>query len=109
MKAVELAGDPKIALKGKPAAVVVFYADWCGDCKASEAFEEKLAGEFAGAVEFFRIDAAEQDDIADAYSVERYPTWILFRKGKAMRHPLVEPVAEGEARNWLEIMLRRKR
>jgi thioredoxin 1 len=97
--------DPKTALKGKPAAVVVFYVDWCGDCKASEVFEERLAADFAGKVEFFRLDAAELDAIADAYEIERYPTWVFFSRARPLRHRLVEPLAEGEARNWLEMRL----
>jgi thiol-disulfide isomerase/thioredoxin len=101
----ELSEDPKIALKGKPAAVVVFYATWCNDCKASEEYENALAGEFAGKVEFFRMDAVNLEEIADKYEVEHYPTWIFFSKSRALRHKLVEPVAEGEARNWVEMRL----
>jgi len=103
--AEEIEADPKVALKGKAAAVVVFYAPWCGDCKASEDFERSLSEGFAGMVEFFRFDAGNNEDIADAYGVERYPTWIFFSKAKPLRHPLIEPMAEGEARNWLEMRL----
>lgn len=105
MAIAELTEDPKTALKGKPAAVVVFYTTWCVDCKASEEYENALAGEFAGKVEFFRMDAVNLEDIADKYEVERYPTWIFFSKSRALRHTLVEPVAEGEARNWVEMRL----
>jgi thiol-disulfide isomerase/thioredoxin len=101
----ELTSDPKAALKGKPAAVVVFYASWCGDSKASEEYERKMDSEFAGRVEFFRLDAIEHEGIGDAYQVERYPTYIFFRKGKPARGVLVEPFAEGEVRNWLEMKL----
>lgn len=103
----ELSADPKIALKGKPAAVVVFYAPWCGDSKASEDFEKTMGEEFSGKVEFFRIDATELEDIADSYEVERYPTYIFFKKSKPVRGNLVEPYSEGEVRNWLEIKLGR--
>lgn len=101
----ELADDPKTSLRGQPAAVVVFYTTWCGDCKASEEYENKLAEEFAGKVEFFRLDAVNLEEIADAYEVERYPTWIFFSKSRPLRHKLIEPMAEGEARNWLEMRL----
>jgi thioredoxin 1 len=103
----ELTTDPKTALKGKHAAVVVFYAPWCGDSKASEDYEKKMSEEFAGKVEFFRLDAIELESIADVYQVERYPTYIFFRKGKPQRGALIEPVAEGEVRNWLEMKLGR--
>jgi thioredoxin 1 len=101
----ELSEDPKSALKGSPAAVVVFFASGCPDCDASGEYEKKLAEEFAGKIGFFRLDAVELEDIADAYQVERYPTWIFFSKGRPLRHHLVEPMAEGEARNWLEMRL----
>jgi thiol-disulfide isomerase/thioredoxin len=103
--ATEIESDPKAALRGTPAAVVVFYAPACADCALSEAFERKLSDEFAGRVAFFRLDAVNLEDVGDLYGVERYPTWIFFSKGRPQRHPLVEPVAEGEARNWLEMRL----
>jgi thiol-disulfide isomerase/thioredoxin len=105
----ELTVDPKAALKGKSAAVVVFYAPWCGDSKASEDYERKMDEEFSGKVEFFRFDAIEMEEIADTYNIERYPTYVFFRKGKPQRGVLVEPVAEGEVRNWIEMKLGRTR
>ena len=104
----ELSEDPKIGLKGADAAVVVFYASWCIDCRASEAFEAKISEEFKEKASFYRLDAANLEDIADKYNVEKYPTYVFFRKGKAQRGVLVEPVAEGEVRNWLEIKLGRR-
>ena len=104
----ELTSDPKEALKGKAAAVVVFHVTWCGDSKRSVEYEEKLSEEFAGKVEFFRMEADEYDDIAEKYGVEHYPTYVFFRKGRPQRGALVEPYSEGEARNWLEIALRRR-
>lgn len=99
----ELITDPKEALHGKHASVVIFYAPWCGDCKTSEEIEKKLAEEFAGKVEFFRFDAANYDEIADTYGIERYPTYVFFKKHHATKGILVEPMSEGEVRNWLEI------
>ena len=101
----ELMEEPKTALRGKAAAVVVFYTHWCGDCMRSAEYEKRLSDEFKGAVEFFRLDAAEYEEIGDRYGVERYPTYIFFHKGKPLRGALIEPVAEGEARNWLEMKL----
>lgn len=105
----EINQDPKTVLKTIPAAVVVFYAPWCGDCKVSEEFELNLAKEFSEKVKFYRLDAVNLEDIADFYKIERYPTYIFFVKGKATRGILVEPVMFGEAKNWLEIQLSRNR
>jgi thiol-disulfide isomerase/thioredoxin len=105
----ELTEDPKTAIKAVPAAVVVFYAPWCGDSKASEDFEKAMAEEFKGRIEFFRFDAIEMEEIAEKYQIEKYPTYIFFRKGKPMRGVLIEPFAEGEVRNWIEMKLGRMR
>ena len=104
----ELTEDPKTSIKQVPAAVVVFYAPWCADCKRSESYEAVVEKEFAGKVSFYRLDADKLESIADLYGVESYPTYVFFRKGKAVRGSLVEPVAEGEVRNWLEIELKKR-
>ncbi len=104
----ELKDDPKDELKGEDAAVVVFYASWCIDCRTSEAFEAKLSEEFKEKVSFYRLDAAELEKIADLYGVERYPTYVFFRKGKPARGALVEPNSEAEVRGWLEARLGKK-
>jgi len=101
----EIHADPKTALKGKPATVVVFCVPWCGDCKLFEEYDKKLSEDFKGRVEFFRMDADEYDEIAESYGVEHYPTYIFFRKGKPQRGVLSQPVLEGEIRNWLEMKL----
>ncbi|MFH1520642.1 MAG: thioredoxin domain-containing protein [Candidatus Micrarchaeota archaeon] len=105
----EIDQDPKILLKTVRAAVVVFYAPLCGDCKISEEFESKLANEFADKIKFYRLDAVNLEEIADFYKVERYPTYVFFVKGKATRGILVEPVEFGEVKNWLEIQISRNR
>ncbi len=102
----ELETDPKEALKDQQIAVVCFYAPGCKDCEAVVPYENKLAEDFGAHVAFHRLDAIELDEIADIYGVKRYPTYIIFRKGKPIRGVLIEPVAEGEIRNWLEIHLR---
>jgi thioredoxin 1 len=105
----ELKDDPKVELKDEDAVVVVFFASWCLDCRTSEAFEEKISEEFKEKVQFYRLDAANLEAIADRYDVERYPTYVFFRKGKQVRGALVEPMSEGEVRNWLEIQLGKRR
>ncbi|MEW6035498.1 MAG: thioredoxin family protein [Candidatus Micrarchaeota archaeon] len=104
-----LTQDPAVSLKKEEAAVVVFCASWCGDCWRSLDYEKKLAAEFSGKAGFYRMDAEEFEAIADKYGVERYPTYVFFEKGKPRRGILVEPVAEGEARNWVEMQLSKKR
>ncbi len=105
----EINCEPRQALKGVPCAIVVFYAPWCSDSKISLGFEKVMEFEFREKVKFYRLDATECEDIADKYEVERYPTYVFFRKGKPDRSPLVEPYSEDEVRNWIEIRLSKSR
>lgn len=102
MAVAELDADPSDALAGTPAAVVVFYASWCGDCVRSLEFEKKLSEELRGKVAFCRMDAEKYERIADKYLVERYPTYVLFRNGAPDKKILVEPAGEDEVRQWLK-------
>ena len=106
MPVIEIEVDPKLVLKDKNVAVVVFYAPSCDDCVASETYEKVLSEEFVDQVHFYRFDAINNEEIADLYGIDKYPTYIIFRRGKAMHGVLIEPCAEGEVRNWLEIHLR---
>lgn len=36
--------------------VIDFYADWCGPCRALSPIFEKLAREFSGRIDFYRIN-----------------------------------------------------
>ncbi len=103
----ELESDPKTALKGVPAAVVAFCATWCTDCQETEAYEKKLSEEYEGKVKFYRFDAVNNEEIADRFKVEAYPTYVFFRKGREVRGILVCPYSEAELRNWLESKLGR--
>lgn len=101
MAIAELEKDPGGTAAGKGAAVVVFYAVWCGDCVRSLAYEKKLSEGMKGKVAFYRMDAERFEQIADRYWVDRYPTYVFFRDGKPDKDILVEPASEAEVREWL--------
>jgi thiol-disulfide isomerase/thioredoxin len=99
MAIAELNTDPAATKDAN--AVVVFYTSWCGDCWLSLEYEKKLSKELKGKVNFYRMDAEKYESIADKCQVERYPTYVFFRKGTADKNILVEPVSEKEVRNWI--------
>jgi thioredoxin 1 len=66
------------------AAVVDFFATWCGPCQALAPSIEKLAKEYAGRAKVFKIDTDKGGNVAASYGIRGVPTVIFFKDGKEM-------------------------
>ena len=62
---------------GDKPAVVDFYADWCGPCKAISPILEEIAKEYAGQLYIYKINVDNDPAIADAFNIQAIPT-LLF-------------------------------
>ena len=62
---------------GDKPAVVDFYADWCGPCKAISPVLEEIAKEYAGELYIYKINVDNAPEIADAFNIQAIPT-LLF-------------------------------
>ena len=61
--------------------VIDFSASWCGPCRMIEPAVDALADKFSD-VEFAKIDVDELSDVAQEFSVQAMPTFVLVKKGK---------------------------
>lgn len=68
----------QITSNGKPTFVKIFTT-WCSACKHVKPEFLAAAGEVNG-VNFVEVDAEKATDIAAAYGVAGYPTFVLFDK-----------------------------
>jgi len=63
---------------------VDFWAEWCGPCRMVSPVVEELAGEYAGKVNFVKVNVDENNELASRYNVFSIPTLALFNKGQVV-------------------------
>ena len=81
--------------KGKLPAVIDFYADWCGPCRKVGPIMEKLAKDYAGKLNVFKVNVDQEKDLATAFQVRSIPM-VLFipKEGQPMMQTGALPEAE---------------
>lgn len=64
--------------------VVDFWADWCEPCKTLMPMLEKLAQEYEGQFVLAKVNADEQQNIAQQFGVRSLPTVMVVKDGQAV-------------------------
>ena len=71
-------------LKKKKHGLVMFYAPWCGHCKAAKPEYTAAAELFTDnkKTSFTAVDCTKFDTVCTQYDVTGYPTFLYFNYGK---------------------------
>jgi thioredoxin 1 len=64
--------------QGTLPAIVDFYADWCGPCKAVGPILEKLAVEYEGKVSMYKVNTDQEQELATAFGIMTIPSLMFI-------------------------------
>jgi len=80
---------------GDKPAIVDFYADWCGPCKALAPTMENLAEEYDGKLYIYKVNVDEEESLAAEFGIQSIPTLLFIpMKGKPQITQGVLPKSE---------------
>ena len=71
----------KFIFKGGKPCVIKFYATWCAPCKTITPIIEKLAKEYYGKVDFYKVDTGEEQKLSMILKIKNIPTVFFIKNG----------------------------
>lgn len=66
--------------KGELPAIIDFYADWCGPCKALSPILEEIAQDYSGQVKVYKVDTDASPELASLFEVRGIPSLLFVPK-----------------------------
>ncbi|MGB0885073.1 MAG: thioredoxin [Chitinophagales bacterium] len=63
--------------KGTKPAIIDFYADWCGPCKAIAPVLEELSNEYEEDIIIYKIDTEAEQELSAMFGIRSIPS-LLF-------------------------------
>ncbi len=63
--------------EGKKPAIIDFFATWCGPCRRMSPTVDKIAKDYAGKIDVYKIDIDKEKQLAMVFGIQSVPT-ILF-------------------------------
>jgi thioredoxin 1 len=67
---------------GKGVALVDFWAEWCGPCRALGPVVDEIAEEFVGKIQVFKMDIDPNPETPGKFQIRGIPTLLIFKDGK---------------------------
>ena len=64
--------------KGDVPAIIDFYADWCGPCKAVAPVLEELSDEYDGKLVIYKLDTEKERELSMLFGIQSIPTFLFI-------------------------------
>jgi len=65
-------------------ALIDFWAEWCGPCRALSPLVDQIAEENQGKLKVFKMNVDENPNTPAQYGVRGIPTLLLVKNGKVV-------------------------
>jgi thioredoxin len=73
-------------LKADTPAIIDFWAEWCGPCRAIAPIVSQLAARYGDRVKIVKMDIDSNPATPGRYNVRAIPTVLAFKNGQVVGH-----------------------
>lgn len=66
--------------EGDLPAIIDFYADWCGPCRALSPILQELSNEYQGKLNIYKVDTEASPELAGVFGIRSIPSLLFIPK-----------------------------